>query len=97
MPIPSPMAMTRSAKSLRTATRSFNTINQLQRFDGASASKVRGLRVNPRVSTSEWLISDPARPHSRLGEWDASKIEAVADKITGFMFHNNCENDDFDR
>lgn len=75
----------------------FNTINQLERFDAASASKVRGLRVNPRVSTSEWLISDPARPHSRLGEWDAAKIEAVADKITGFMFHNNCENDDFDR
>ncbi len=75
----------------------FNTINQLERFDAASASKVRGLRVNPRVSTSEWLISDPARPHSRLGEWDATKIEAVADKITGFMFHNNCENDDFDR
>jgi carboxynorspermidine decarboxylase len=75
----------------------FNTINQLERFDAASSSKVRGLRVNPRVSTSEWLISDPARPHSRLGEWDATKIEAVADKITGFMFHNNCENDDFDR
>ena len=75
----------------------FNTISQLERFEAASASKVRGLRVNPRVSTSEWLISDPARPHSRLGEWDAAKIEAVADKITGFMFHNNCENDDFDR
>ncbi len=38
----------------------FNTINQLERFDTASSSKVRGLRVNPRVSTSEWLISDPA-------------------------------------
>ncbi len=75
----------------------FNTINQLERFEQQSASKVRGLRVNPRVSTSEWLISDPARPNSRLGEWDAKKIEAVADKVTGFMFHNNCENDDFDR
>jgi carboxynorspermidine decarboxylase len=74
----------------------FNTISQLNRFETQSASKTRGLRVNPRVSSSEWLISDPARPHSRLGEWDATKIEAVADKITGFMFHNNCENDDFD-
>ena len=74
----------------------FNTISQLNRFEAQSAGKTRGLRVNPRVSSSEWLISDPARPHSRLGEWDATKIEAVADKITGFMFHNNCENDDFD-
>ena len=74
----------------------FNTINQLERFEAQSASKIRGLRVNPRVSSSEWLISDPARPHSRLGEWDAKKIEAVADKVTGFMFHNNCENDDFE-
>jgi carboxynorspermidine decarboxylase len=74
----------------------FNTISQLNRFETQSASKIRGLRVNPRVSSSEWLISDPARPHSRLGEWDAAKIEAVADKITGFMFHNNCENEDFD-
>ncbi len=75
----------------------FNTINQLTRFEDQSASKIRGLRVNPGVSTSEWLISDPSRPNSRLGEWDASKIEAVADKVTGFMFHNNCENEDFDR
>lgn len=75
----------------------FNTINQLERFEAQSASKVRGLRVNPRVSTSEWIISDPARPNSRLGEWDAKKIEPIADKVSGFMFHNNCENDDFDR
>ncbi len=74
----------------------FNTISQLNRFESQSASKIRGLRVNPRVSSSEWLISDPARPNSRLGEWDATKIEEVADKVSGFMFHNNCENDDFE-
>ena len=56
----------------------FNTINQLTRFEEQSASKIRGLRVNPGVSTSEWLISDPSRPNSRLGEWDPAKIEAVA-------------------
>ena len=54
----------------------FNSISQLNRFETQSAGKTRGLRVNPRVSSSEWLISDPARPHSRLGEWDAAKIEA---------------------
>lgn len=75
----------------------FNTINQLNRFSSQSEKVVRGLRVNPQVSTSEFIIADPARPFSRLGEWDPTKIEAVVDKISGFMFHNNCENADFDR
>ncbi len=75
----------------------FNTINQLERFSAQSAAVVRGLRVNPQVSTSEFIIADPARPYSRLGEWDPDKIEQVVDKISGFMFHNNCENADFDR
>ncbi len=74
----------------------FNTIGQLERFEQASASHVRGLRLNPGVSSSEFLIADPSRPFSRLGEWDASKVEAVMDKISGFMIHNNCENSDFD-
>ncbi|WP_245849855.1 carboxynorspermidine decarboxylase [Oceanimonas doudoroffii] len=74
----------------------FNTIGQLERFEQASASHVRGLRLNPGVSSSEFLIADPSRPFSRLGEWDAAKVEAVMDKISGFMIHNNCENSDFD-
>jgi len=75
----------------------FNTINQLERFDSQSANAIRGLRVNPLVSTSEFIIADPARPYSRLGEWDPARIETALDKISGFMFHNNCENADFDR
>ena len=75
----------------------FNSINQLTRFEQASQNVRRGLRVNPQVSTSDFIIADPARPYSRLGEWDPAKIEAVIDQISGFMFHNNCENDDFDR
>ena len=75
----------------------FNSIGQLQRFNDVSADKTRGLRVNPQVSTSEFLIADPARPFSRLGEWDPEKIAGVIDQVSGFMFHNNCENDDFDR
>ncbi|MBO0346065.1 carboxynorspermidine decarboxylase [Roseibium sp. CAU 1637] len=75
----------------------FNSIGQLSRFDTQSAGKVRGLRVNPGVSTSEFDLADPARPFSRLGEHDPALIEAVADKISGFMFHNNCENSDFGR
>ncbi|MBW4963536.1 carboxynorspermidine decarboxylase [Sulfitobacter sp. CW3] len=75
----------------------FNSIGQLSKFDRASQGHVRGLRVNPGVSTSEFDLADPARPFSRLGEHDPSEIAKVADQISGLMFHNNCENDSFDR
>ncbi|GAB3485187.1 carboxynorspermidine decarboxylase [Marinomonas epiphytica] len=75
----------------------FNSIGQLERFAQQSEGKTRGLRVNPQVSTSEFIIADPARPFSRLGEWDPEKIAGVMEQISGFMFHNNCENDNFDR
>lgn len=74
----------------------FNTIGQLERFEQASARHVRGLRLNPGVSSSEFIIADPSRPFSRLGEWDAGKVTRVMDKISGFMIHNNCENGDFE-
>ena len=75
----------------------FNTINQFQRFEEQSRNKKRGLRVNPGISTSEFIIADPARPFSRLGEWDPERIAKVVDQISGFMFHNNCENGDLER
>jgi carboxynorspermidine decarboxylase len=53
----------------------FNSIGQLERFAEQSEGKVRGLRVNPQVSSSDYLLADPARPFSRLGEWDPVKIE----------------------
>lgn len=40
----------------------FNTISQLERFDAATAGAIRGLRVNPQVSSSDYLLADPARP-----------------------------------
>jgi len=75
----------------------FNSIGQLERFEAQSAGHVRGLRVNPGVSTSDFDLADPARAFSRLGEHDPERIATVTDRITGFMFHNNCENADFDR
>lgn len=74
----------------------FNSIGQLERFDNQSAQIQRGLRLNPRFSTSGFDLADPARPFSRLGEWDAAKIAQVIDRISGFMIHYNCENRDFD-
>jgi len=73
----------------------FNSISQLERFAGKSAGIVRGLRLNPQVSSSSFDLADPARPFSRLGEWDVARVETVMDRISGFMIHNNCENDDF--
>jgi len=73
----------------------FNSISQLERFAGRSAGIVRGLRLNPQVSSSSFDLADPARPFSRLGEWDVAKVEKVMDRVSGFMIHNNCENDDF--
>lgn len=74
----------------------FNSISQLTRFADQASGIVRGLRLNPQVSTSSFDLADPARPFSRLGEWDVTKVEAVMDRISGFMIHNNCENADFD-
>ncbi|KZM50940.1 carboxynorspermidine decarboxylase [Labrenzia sp. OB1] len=73
----------------------FNSISQLERFAGKSAGIVCGLRLNPQVSSSSFDLADPARPFSRLGEWDAVKVEKVMDRISGLMIHNNCENSDF--
>lgn len=75
----------------------FNTAQQLTRFEEVSRNHTRGLRVNPGVSTSGFDLADPARPFSRLGEHAPEDIEPVADLISGFMFHNNCENADFER
>lgn len=73
----------------------FNSIGQLERFAGRVSGLARGLRLNPGVSSSSFDLADPARPFSRLGEWDADKVAAVIDRIDGFMIHNNCENADF--
>ncbi len=73
----------------------FNSIGQLDRFADKASGIARGLRLNPGMSSSSFDLADPARPFSRLGEWDAARIETVMDRISGFMIHNNCENRDF--
>ena len=76
----------------------FNSISQLNTFGSQASSKniPVGLRLNPKTSNSSFIIADPARPFSRLGEHDKNKIAAVLDDITGVMIHNNCENDSFE-
>lgn len=74
----------------------FNSLGQLDRFAGRAAGITTGLRLNPRFSTSGFDLADPARPFSRLGEWDIARLEAAMDRISGVMIHYNCENGDFD-
>lgn len=74
----------------------FNSIGQLDRFGPHVGGISCGLRLNPGISSSAFDLADPARPFSRLGEADPGRIEAVLDRINGFMIHNNCENTDFD-
>lgn len=73
----------------------FNSISQLERFADKASGIVRGLRLNPQISSSSFDLADPARPFSRLGEWNVAKVEKIMDRISGFMIHNNCENSDF--
>lgn len=75
----------------------FNSASQLERYAHYAAGKPVGLRLNPGVSCAAFDLADPARAHSRLGESDPLRIEAVSDRIDGVMIHNNCENRDFDR
>ncbi len=76
----------------------FNSISQLTAFkDQAHAQNILvGLRLNPKTSNSSFIIADPARPFSRLGEHDKDSITAVLKDITGVMIHNNCENDSYE-
>lgn len=74
----------------------FNSLGQLDRFGGRAKGITTGLRLNPRFSTSGFDLADPARPFSRLGEWDTARLEAAIGRISGVMIHYNCENDDFE-
>lgn len=73
----------------------FNSLGQLDRFADRAQGIARGLRLNPRFSTSGFDLADPARKFSRLGEWDVARLESALDRISGVMIHYNCENDDF--
>lgn len=76
----------------------FNSLSQLEAFCNQAEEKSIpvGLRINPQTSNSSFLIADPARPFSRLGEHDVDKVLELVDHISGVMIHNNCENHSFE-
>ncbi len=73
----------------------FNSISQLNRYARETRGLKLGLRVNPGVSHSHYDLADPARRYSRLGVTDRAAVMKVASRLSGVMFHFNCENDEF--
>lgn len=72
----------------------FNSVSQLERYYDAVKSVKIGLRVNPGISHSHFDLADPARKHSRLGVVDKQVLAQHLHRLSGLMFHYNCENDD---
>ncbi len=73
----------------------FNSISQLDAYYNEVHGKVLGLRVNPGFSFSHFDLADPARRYSRLGVTDPALLRKQIARISGLMFHYNCENDEF--
>ena len=74
----------------------FNSASATEAFLRYGKGIPIGLRINPGISYSHFNLADPARKCCRLGVKERSDIEEVLPKISGVMFHNQCENDDFD-
>jgi carboxynorspermidine decarboxylase len=74
----------------------FNSVSQLERYYDVVKSAKIGLRVNPGISHSHFDLADPARKHSRLGVIDKEVLAKQIHRLSGLMFHYNCENDDVD-
>ena len=74
----------------------FNSVSQLNDFYKDAKDIKVGLRVNPGVSYSHFDLADPARKFSRLGVTGKKELIASLPKISGVMFHFNCENEDFE-
>ncbi len=74
----------------------FNSLSQLEAFAPFVRGSKIGVRVNPGVSFSHFDLADPARKYSRLGVKKQASLKRVLARLSGVMFHYNCENDDFD-
>ncbi len=73
----------------------FNSASQLDAYYDKTKAIPLGLRVNPGISYSRFDLADPARKHSRLGVADPDELMRQLPRISGLMFHFNCENDEF--
>ena len=72
----------------------FNSASQLEAYYDKTKTTPLGLRINPGISYSHFDLADPARKHSRLGVSDPDELTAQLPRLSGLMFHFNCENDE---
>ncbi|MDR0915179.1 MAG: carboxynorspermidine decarboxylase [Endomicrobium sp.] len=70
----------------------FNSISQLELFYRTLQKSQIGLRINPGVSYSKFILADPSQKYSKLGVNSTKEVISVLNKISGVMFHYNCEN-----
>jgi len=75
----------------------FNSITQFKAFYNETKHIEVGLRVNPNIGYSPFNLADASGKYSRLGVISKNDVKSVLDRISGVMFHYNCENDDFER
>lgn len=73
----------------------FNSVSQFEKFYSVVKDISIGIRVNPGSSYSHFDLANPSRRFSRLGVVDKKSLLKILPKLSGFMFHFNCENDDF--
>ncbi|MDR1928590.1 MAG: carboxynorspermidine decarboxylase [Endomicrobium sp.] len=73
----------------------FNSISQLNIFYNKVKHVKLGLRINPGFGFSQFDLANSTRKYSRLGVTSENEIISVLNKISGVMFHYNCENDNF--
>lgn len=73
----------------------FNSLTQLEKYYPLVQNAKIGLRINPGFSHSHFDLADPARQFSRLGVVDKKAVIEQIPRLSGLMFHYNCENDDF--
>lgn len=72
----------------------FNTASQFDRFSARAGGIPLGVRINPGVGRSAFALADPVGRYSRLGIRDLAELARLAGRLSGVMFHCNCENDD---
>jgi carboxynorspermidine decarboxylase len=70
----------------------FNSTSQLDKFYMALQPSQIGLRINPGISYSKFALADPSQKYSKLGVNSVKEVISVLNKISGVMFHYNCEN-----
>lgn len=74
----------------------FNSLSQLEALAPFVRGSKLGVRVNPGISFSHFDLADPARKYSRLGVKQRGPLKRVLSRLSGIMFHYNCENDNFE-